>query len=222
MAATVTCPQGHESQAPDYCDTCGTAIAAPSAEPAAAGGGKEVVGNCPECATPRIQGESFCEVCGLDYATGKLPKAPVAPPQPADPAPEARAGSGWSVTLEADADWHAAQDFESADVAFPDGYQPRTLDLTGDVVTVGRRSDADGWYPDVDLSAGHDDRAASRRHAELRRTADGWELVDLGSTNGTSLNGALIAVGEARPLHDGDRINLGGFTRMIVHQPQED
>ena len=49
-------------------------------------------------------------------------------------------------------------------------------------------------------------RTRSRRHAEVRPTGDGFLLVDLGSMNGTLVNG--VAVRE-RLLHDGDEISLG-------------
>jgi hypothetical protein len=52
-----------------------------------------------------------------------------------------------------------------------------------------------------------DDANVSRRHAELRRNGDGWTITDLGSTNGTRLNGRQIRGSEA--LHSGDEIELG-------------
>lgn len=58
-----------------------------------------------------------------------------------------------------------------------------------------------------------DDPGVSRRHAEIRITHDGPHLQvlirDVGSTNGTYLNGEQIGTEE---LHDGDRITLGRST----------
>ncbi|MEZ5321433.1 MAG: FHA domain-containing protein [Microthrixaceae bacterium] len=51
-----------------------------------------------------------------------------------------------------------------------------------------------------------EDAKASRRHAEIRPDADGFVLVDLASTNGTSVNGRLITT---RRLVAGDDIALG-------------
>lgn len=51
------------------------------------------------------------------------------------------------------------------------------------------------------------DPNASRRHAEVRPTGGGWAVVDLGSTNGTRVNG-LPVMGE-RLLADGDLITIG-------------
>jgi Protein of unknown function (DUF3662)/FHA domain len=50
------------------------------------------------------------------------------------------------------------------------------------------------------------DTSVSRRHAEVRPTGDGWTVVDLGSTNGTKVNGVVVT--EQR-LRDGDTISVG-------------
>jgi hypothetical protein len=75
--------------------------------------------------------------------------------------------------------------------------ETREIALDKETVTIGRLSDSD-----VVLA----DRGASRRHAQIR-TKDGTStLTDLGSTNGTKLNGEQI---QARQLRDGDRITIG-------------
>lgn len=57
----------------------------------------------------------------------------------------------------------------------------------------------------------------SRRHAAIRHGARGYSLFDLGSANGTSLNGS--AVGEkALSLHPGDVIELAGAVRLHFEQ----
>jgi hypothetical protein len=52
----------------------------------------------------------------------------------------------------------------------------------------------------------YDEPSVSRAHAALRRRDGGWSVVDLGSTNGTYVNG--LRVTEA-PVEDGDRLDLG-------------
>jgi Protein of unknown function (DUF3662)/FHA domain len=52
-----------------------------------------------------------------------------------------------------------------------------------------------------------DDANVSRRHAELRPRGGAWVLTDLGSTNGTRLDGRRIERPE--PLEPGDRIEVG-------------
>jgi pSer/pThr/pTyr-binding forkhead associated (FHA) protein len=51
------------------------------------------------------------------------------------------------------------------------------------------------------------DSNVSRRHAELRPTAAGWTIQDLGSTNGVRVNGRQID--GQQPVNGGDRIELG-------------
>jgi pSer/pThr/pTyr-binding forkhead associated (FHA) protein len=69
--------------------------------------------------------------------------------------------------------------------------------LSGNRVLLGRSRDCD-----IRL----DDPNVSRRHAELRRADSGWEIVDLGSTNGIKVNGRRR---DRSPLEPGDRITLG-------------
>lgn len=78
---------------------------------------------------------------------------------------------------------------------------------------IGRADPGSGPAPDVDLSA---DPAVSRRHAELRIRNGVLHLVDLGSTNGTKLNGKALAAGEERPLAAGDVIAIGERCRLTV------
>lgn len=104
---TVVCPEGHTSQATDYCDVCGTPIpAAPSAaEPVEARSGEASSAEapaggpvtCPNCGELSPSGSLFCENCGYDFTTG-TPVAPVPPTSALDlgdlgTAPPASAGS---------------------------------------------------------------------------------------------------------------------------------
>lgn len=58
-----------------------------------------------------------------------------------------------------------------------------------------------------------DEPTVSRRHAVLRRTPEGWVILDAGSTNGTRLNGWRVT--EAR-LRVGDELTLGMSRRFII------
>ncbi|WP_066362827.1 DUF1707 and FHA domain-containing protein [Herbidospora mongoliensis] len=57
------------------------------------------------------------------------------------------------------------------------------------------------------------DLTVSRIHAELRREEDHWLLVDLGSLNGTRLNGWRL-VGPAR-VRSGDEISFGDCAFLV-------
>ena len=56
------------------------------------------------------------------------------------------------------------------------------------------------------LSLGLPDPGVSSRHAQVSRTARGWQVEDLGSKNGTLVNGARVV---SRPLADGDWLEIG-------------
>jgi hypothetical protein len=55
-----------------------------------------------------------------------------------------------------------------------------------------------------------DDAGVSRQHASIRREGERWLVEDLGSTNGTNVNGASLGGGHA--LSNGDEIELGSTT----------
>jgi hypothetical protein len=85
-----------------------------------------------------------------------------------------------------------------------DGGGVRTLHLTPSVpVTLGRRPEN---------SVQLDDALVSRRHARITLDADGLRVEDLGSRNGTRVNGAPIQIAV---LHPGDRVVIGR-TRIEV------
>ncbi len=89
-------------------------------------------------------------------------------------------------------------------VQLPDA-PPRRYELTErDRYSLGRSSESD-----IVLS----DRAVSRDHAELRKAGDGWSLQDLGSTNGTEVNGGILD--GKREVLPGDRIGIGPFTLVF-------
>jgi hypothetical protein len=79
-------------------------------------------------------------------------------------------------------------------LVLPDG---RRVRLGEDATVLGRNSDCT-----VALA----DPRASRRHAEIRASADGFLIVDLGSMNGTKVNGVPV---REQLLHDGDQIAVG-------------
>jgi pSer/pThr/pTyr-binding forkhead associated (FHA) protein len=82
-------------------------------------------------------------------------------------------------------------------LATPDGTHVIPLESTQ--LTIGR-----GLNNDIIL----EDSRVSRHHAQLRYRARRFWVADLGSTNGTFINGEQIA---EQALRDGDTISLGGL-----------
>lgn len=54
------------------------------------------------------------------------------------------------------------------------------------------------------------DPKISRRHAQILSGDDGFFVEDLGSTNGTELNGKKLSQGDKQPLGQGDKVSFGG------------
>jgi hypothetical protein len=82
-----------------------------------------------------------------------------------------------------------------ASVVLGDG---RRVPITESGLTIGR-------LPECEVPVS--DRNVSRRHAQIRSAEGRYAVVDLGSTNGTSVNGALIS--GPRELETGDEITVG-------------
>ncbi|HMC04733.1 MAG TPA: DUF3662 and FHA domain-containing protein [Actinomycetota bacterium] len=74
----------------------------------------------------------------------------------------------------------------------------------GRTVTMADRPLVIGRLPECDIVV--EDSNVSRRHAEVRRDGPDVVVVDLGSTNGTRVNGARV---QTRRLNDGDEITIG-------------
>ena len=90
-----------------------------------------------------------------------------------------------------------------------DGAEGREIPLEQERVTIGRGDDN---------ALALDDKAASRHHAEITKTATGFLIKDLGSSNGTWVNRERI---ETLDLGDGDEIKIGGTT-LIFSDPEWD
>ncbi len=195
-----TCPAGHESATTDYCDECGAAVNAPSPPPS-----PPQARRCPACHESLDNGARFCEVCGHD-STQKAP-----------------APALWSVVATADRAWFAEvcrrQGPDIASVTFPQHCPPRTFPLVGAQMAIGRRSRSRGIEPEIDLSGPPLDPGISTLHAVLLKSPDdGWDLVDVGSTNGTVINSSPDPIAPNAPvrLSVGDRVKIGAWTVLTV------
>lgn len=76
--------------------------------------------------------------------------------------------------------------------------------LDGPATTIGRHPESDIFLDDVTVS---------RRHAEVRRAAGVFEVIDAGSLNGTYVNRDRV---DASILNDGDELQVGKFKLVYV------
>jgi hypothetical protein len=74
---------------------------------------------------------------------------------------------------------------------------------------LGRASEAEGYVPDFDMTFYDDGDYVSRRHARITRGKAGYFVTDLGSSNGTTVNGQALVPNHARMLRNGDRVKVG-------------
>jgi len=114
------------------------------------------------------------------------------------------------ITFEVDEKLGAGEFLVTSDMAEGEGGGPvgslvsadgTRVQIALDPITIGR-------HPDCDVVL--NDQAVSRQHAEVRREDADFVLIDLGSLNGTKVNGA--GVKSPRQLHDGDTITIGAHT----------
>jgi len=124
--------------------------------------------------------------------------ADVLPPPPAAaPAAAAAPPAATMIYAPAEEELPPAAEPEQKEETATLEWSGGTFTIEGRVTVIGRSSDCDVHVDDANVS---------RRHAEVRRIGDGYSLVDLGSTNGTEVNGQRI---QETALMNGDVISVG-------------
>jgi FHA domain len=158
---------------------------------------------CSNCNSKQFEGTIFCTECGASLVPARHNETTMSLGQrpPTDelgdadpvfvPAPEPKE-TGPTLTL----------------VIMNSGRQIK-LDVSEDLL-IGRKDNARGIFPDVDLGLdGGYDAGVSRRHAILSHKDNVYRVEDLGSANGTFVNGRRLAPQTATQLADGDEVKCG-------------
>lgn len=146
---------------------------------------------CPQCGHPNPLGARFCSSCGVALGSSEQ-HTTMSVTVPVDNAidevrvdlDELPAGVGMLVVTRG-----------------PNSGSKYALDEP--LVTAGRHPDSVIFLDDITVS---------RRHAEVRRTSDGYEVKDVGSLNGTYLNRERV---ETASLADGDELQIGTFKLLF-------
>lgn len=240
---TTPCPScGHHSEDAEWCDDCGRPIVAdaPPERPARTCpvcGEPEEGRYCQDCGYDFAGGTPT----GVDPISGDTDLAPArhrrdAPPAAVPPTPPsgpvlhddtARAATGLSrtpgpfaaptgfaVTVSADRAFHARLAGDPGADPFPPYAPTRTIPLTGSEIRIGRARRGSDDRPEIDLAEPPADRAVSHLHAVLLREGDGWTVVDLGSYNGTRLDGERLQPNAPKPFRVGSTVHLGAWTAI--------
>lgn len=154
---------------------------------------------CNNCKSQQLDGSIFCADCGASMVPARrhettaslgqglaveIPATPVTIPAPPPSEP-----SGPQLTF----------------VVMNSGRR-LTLDVQDDLL-IGRKDEARGIFPDVDLgNDGGYDSGVSRRHAILSFKDGVFRIEDLNSANGTFINGRKLAPQAPTALTHGDEL----------------
>jgi pSer/pThr/pTyr-binding forkhead associated (FHA) protein len=118
---------------------------------------------------------------------------------------------GWVGTEEESSEHLAQQGSGPLGVRLHIGESGReVVALLTKAVHLGRLEPASDIFPEIDLSEdGGSGKGVSRRHARILKREGTVMIEDLGSINGTFVNGRRLAPYQAEALHDGDQLQLG-------------
>ncbi|MBL8163253.1 MAG: FHA domain-containing protein [Anaerolineae bacterium] len=160
---------------------------------------------CPYCGHKALEGVMFCEECGQSLKTATANA--VLPTRQLEQA---------SNDLAAKATWGTARFGQDASIIvhIRDATEPVILQPAKRTI-LGRSDTNSPQKPDLDLTPyGALEKGVSRIHAAIYRSEDTLTLVDMGSANGTHLNGQRLIPDQPRILRDGDEIRLG---KLVAH-----
>jgi hypothetical protein len=164
---------------------------------------------CPNCQTQQLDGTIFCLECGAGMQLGlKL-----------DTTRQIGAGHGPQIPglasrTPADAATAHEPSMQLTLVIAHNGHRI-ALDLS-DELLIGRADTGKGIQPDIDLGPeGGYDAGVSRRHAILSNRNGAYIVEDLGSANGTFVNGRRLAPQTAVQINGGDELKCGTLVMLI-------
>lgn len=148
-------------------------------------------GPCPSCGYRNPLGSNFCSSCGaplgsrVEHKTEAIEPTVSAPIVSSGESGDLPAGIGMLIVRQG-------------------SKRGSRMALDTDRVTIGRHPDSDIFLDDITVS---------RRHAEVLRTDDGHDVIDVGSLNGTYINRELV---ERAHLNDGDELRVGKFKMVYI------
>jgi hypothetical protein len=230
-----TCPVDNRHKTTDnlYCSVCGARILPTT---------KSAPVICPDCQTERTNlSLSHCEVCRYNFDSKSYNRFKTTIDLRTKSGAQriidsANPVGGWvskdaeqagaDESIAANKQWAITVRVDPSLYVYPDPHVPCPKDEPDKVcrieapeTLIGRKSESRRVHPDICLT----DPGVSHRHFKLLK--DGQEslhMLDVGSANGTLLNGSQIDAGMKKLLHNGDEITLGCWTRIIISQENKE
>jgi len=165
---------------------------------------------CPICKNKNLRTATICKYCGAlleeDSANFAATTKNTSEPQPSR-TPEENIGSFVNAAL-----------IPEGGIAVYAGGSLKAQYLHMDKeLVIGRLTEAGSSEAILDLSdLDAFNNGLSRRHAMIRRVESGFEVVDLGSTNGTWLNAERLVPNKPYPLANGAQLRLGRMRLYVM------
>jgi hypothetical protein len=162
--------------------------------------------NCPYCAHKNREGSYFCDECARRLS-GEGPDATI-PTKFIEIATQKfkRNNTTWGT---AHFEEEASVVLHIRDVVDPILVKPQKRTILGRVDPTSMQK------PDLDLTPyGALEKGVSRLHAAIYRNDTTLTIVDMGSANGTHLNGQRLIPEQPRVLRDGDEVQFG---KLVAH-----
>jgi predicted RNA-binding Zn-ribbon protein involved in translation (DUF1610 family) len=227
MDATCPVDKRHKTTDALFCSVCGARILPVATR-------TNII--CPDCQTERLDlFIEHCEVCRYNFNTKAYNRFKTtidlrSRNSGAQKSLDAASLVGGLVNSDSDEGkgagakaknqiWQIKVAVDSSLYVYPDPQVPcpnepeKVLHIQAPETLVGRKSESRRVFPDVCLN----DPGASHRHVKLLKDQEeNLHLLDVGSANGTSLNGSPVEAGMKKLLRDGDQITLGCWTRITI------
>ena len=162
---------------------------------------------CPTCHHEQILGALFCSECGTQLV--KFAGDPAEKTSENQETPFAASRHHGSNTTAGETDGSIYLQIET---------NGKILSLSGrDAYTLGRFHEGQSIVPDIDLNPfGGYEEGVSRLHASIHVESDKLKVTDLGSINGTSINGKKIPQLVPHLVANGDVLTLGKMKMRVI------
>jgi hypothetical protein len=166
------------------------------------------VTTCPQCNRENKEEEKICIYCGT-------------------PLVDVKAGTSTRTLDDTDFEegvpkWGSARFGSRTNLLIGVDDAVRTFIFDADQIeqlVIGRQDPVSGEAPEINLTPFSAlEKGVSRKHAAIVRKDGSLYIVDMGSPNGTFLNGQKLVPNQARVLRDGDDIRLGHLVVRVTFE----